>query len=84
MSDSTSSSVEYRIDREQLNALKSATRRSKYSFDGDVGSISSALSQIDDSSPFVSTMKDYISGLLSDDSYDEYYQNAIDAVDYYL
>lgn len=84
MSDSTSSSVEYRIDREQLNALLSATRRSKGSFDSDIASVSSSLSQIDDSSPFVSTMKEYIAGLLSDESYDDYYDTAIGAVYSYL
>ncbi len=71
------SSVDYRIDREQLIALRTATRNSKTAFDSDMGTLSNAVSQLDTEGPIVETMVGYLNTLLSDSTYDDNYTAAI-------
>lgn len=84
MSDSTTSSVEYRIDREQLSALQSATRTSKRNFDSDISTLSNGIGLLDTDSPIVSAMVDYLNTQTNVDSIDSEYSTAISTISNYL
>jgi len=85
MSDSTSSSVEYRIDHERLLALKSATNGSKYLYESEYETIMGATNQLDADSPVVAAMVEHINELFGDNCYCEFlYQAAINSIDNYL
>ena len=84
MSDSTSSSVEYRIDHEQLAALQSATRTSKSNFNSDISTLSSGIGLLDTDSPIVSEMVSYLSDQCNVDSINEDYNSAICTIGDYL
>ena len=66
-----------RLEKEQLNDLITALRDSKDIYDTDVSTLSSALTVIDTSSPIVSEMNNYLSGLLSDTTNHDDYSNFI-------
>ena len=84
MSDSTSSSVEYRIDHEQLAALQSATRTSRRNFNSDIGTLSSGLGTLDTDSPIVSEMVSYLTDQCNVDSINGEYDSAIGTISTYL
>ncbi|MBO7424794.1 MAG: hypothetical protein J6U23_03895 [Clostridiales bacterium] len=71
------SSVEYRIKREKLNALLSATRTSRDDYNEDINNLYSALNEIDTSSLLLDSYREKIMTFLSRNDYSDDFDLAI-------
>lgn len=71
------SSVEYRIKREKLNALLSATRTSRNDYNSDIESIYRELGKLDTSSLLLDSYREQIATFLSRNDYSGEFDYAI-------
>lgn len=67
--------------QDQLRALKTATNNSRNTYREDIATINNCLSQLNVNSPIAIAFADSIAPLISDNSYDNTYGEAITAID---
>lgn len=71
------SSVEYRIEREKLNALMTATRTSKNKYNDDIDTFYRELGKLDPTSLLLDSYREQISKYLSRNDYSDEFDHAI-------
>ena len=76
--------LEREIDKQQLSQLLSATNKSKEDYTNTLTTLKRALSQIDESSPYVTAVKNSIARKMIDESCDGKYDGIIYEITWYM